>query len=104
MLRCSSGTLSFAITPSGRSIHNLQSERCSLSIVNCESSIVNGQLPRAPHCLAQKLEDLDVPFRIRERFPPRVEPVTSQQERVCAGVFVKQCADALRQSWHVLIV
>ena len=43
--------------------------------------------------LEEKLEDLDVALRVRQRLAPCVEPVAAQQKRVRVRVSVERLAD-----------
>ncbi len=54
--------------------------------------------------LEQELENLDVPFGLRQRVTPGVEPVAPQQDRMGAVVPSQCVSDAAGETPHVLVV
>src|SRR6187401_1306681 len=57
-----------------------------------------------PDHFEQEFQDFDVPLRVGNRPPPRVQPVAAEQDGVRRAVPGQRAAQARRQSPHVLIV
>src|SRR5262249_14933633 len=71
---------------------------------SCASLTDAARRQRAAHGLEQKLENLNMALRVRERVAPSVQPMAPQQECMRAVELRQDLAYAFSQPDHVLIV